>query len=260
MDSPLTLVTAASGGIGSPLCHRLAASGHRLILLARRADALEALRLTLSAPERHICLPLDMAVPEEAGRLATLCRDQALTLDHAVVMPPQPHAATDAMPDPALWRRLFDTSFIGPLGVLKAAIAAMRPDPAAGQRCKIVVVSGISSAQVLSHYATANVIRTAWVGQAKTLAFAYGPRGIHINTLSLGGTLSPWYRAAITRRAEANSMSFDERLAAETDNVPLGKYGTPEEAATAIETLLGPFSDHMTGTNILHDGGFTRAY
>jgi 3-oxoacyl-[acyl-carrier protein] reductase len=30
--------------------------------------------------------------------------------------------------------------------------------------------------------------------------------------------------------------------------------------AVAIEGLLSPFSDHMTGLNILHDGGFTRAY
>jgi NAD(P)-dependent dehydrogenase (short-subunit alcohol dehydrogenase family) len=119
---------------------------------------------------------------------------------------------------------------------------------------------GISSAQVLSHYATANVIRTAWLGEAKTLAFALGPKGIHVNTLSLGGTLSPWYREAITKRGASAGLSFEEQLAKETENVPLGKYGEPTEVATVIEQLLSPFSDHMTGLNILHDGGFTRAY
>ena len=38
----------------------------------------------------------------------------------------------------------------------------MRPDPANGRRSKIVIISGISSAQVLGHYATANVLRCAW--------------------------------------------------------------------------------------------------
>ena len=55
-------------------------------------------------------------------------------------------------------------------------------------------------------------------------------------------------------------MTFGERLAEETANIPLGKYGTPEEVANAVEGLLSSFSDHMTGANILHDGGFTRAY
>jgi 3-oxoacyl-[acyl-carrier protein] reductase len=104
------------------------------------------------------------------------------------------------------------------------------------------------------------VIRTAWIGKAKTLAFALGERGIHVNTLSLGGTLSPWYRDAISKRAANAGVAFEERLASETDNVPLKKYGTPSEVALVVEGLLSPFSDHMTGLNILHDGGFTRAY
>ncbi|CAN7604001.1 SDR family oxidoreductase [Cupriavidus necator] len=55
-------------------------------------------------------------------------------------------------------------------------------------------------------------------------------------------------------------MTFSERLAEETLNIPLRKYGRPEEVALAVEVLLSPFSDHMTGVNLLHDGGFTRAY
>ncbi len=51
-----------------------------------------------------------------------------------------------------------------------------------------------------------------------------------------------------------------EYLPEETSNVPLKKYGTPDEVAGAVEGLLSAFSDHMTGVNILHDGGFTRAY
>ncbi|WP_281040264.1 SDR family oxidoreductase [Rhizobium ruizarguesonis] len=43
-------------------------------------------------------------------------------------------------------------------------------------------------------------------------------------------------------------------------NIPLGKYGEPAEVAVAVEGLLSRFSDHMTGLNIMHDGGFTRSY
>ena len=136
----------------------------------------------------------------------------------------------------------------------------MKPDPANGRRSKIVIISGMSSVQVLGHYASSNVIRCAWLAEAKTLAFALGDRGIHVNTLSLGGTLTPGYTASLERRAANAGVTFEQRLAEETSNVPLGKYGSPDEVAAAVEGLLSAFSDHMTGVNILHDGGFTRAY
>jgi 3-oxoacyl-[acyl-carrier protein] reductase len=208
----------------------------------------------------HLAIELDMSkeasVSDFFGRLS----QAEVVIDGTVIMPPQPHAHADPLPENAVWRELFEVSFVGPLSVLKGAIGAMRPEPKAGKRGKVVIISGISSAQVLSHYATANVIRTAWLGEAKTLAFALGPKGIHVNTLSLGGTLSPWYRDAISKRGAANGLSFEEQLANETDNVPLGKYGEPAEVAAVVEQLLSPFSDHMTGLNLLHDGGFTRAY
>ena len=55
-------------------------------------------------------------------------------------------------------------------------------------------------------------------------------------------------------------MTFEQRLAEETSNVPLGKYGKPEEVAAGVAGLLSDFSDHMSGVNIMQAGGFTRAY
>ena len=55
-------------------------------------------------------------------------------------------------------------------------------------------------------------------------------------------------------------MTLAQRMNEETSNIPLRKYGSPDEVATAVEGLLSAFSDHMTGLNILHDGGFTRSY
>jgi 3-oxoacyl-[acyl-carrier protein] reductase len=251
------LITGATGGIGEAICRRLALQ-HRLVLVARDQARLDALNVALGGT--HQALAADMGQDSSVTELATRLADERIVLDGLVLMPPQPHADADPMPSPQVWRDLFQLSFIGPLSLLKAAIARMEPDPARGRRAKVVIISGISSAQVLGHYATSNVIRTAWVGEAKTLAFALGERGIHVNTLSLGGTLSPWYREKVEQRAKKAGVSFEAQLAGETDNVPLRKYGEPAEVAAVVEGLLSSLSDHMTGVNILHDGGFTRAY
>jgi 3-oxoacyl-[acyl-carrier protein] reductase len=205
-------------------------------------------------------ISVDMTQDDAVRQFAGQLNARSLALDGAVLMPPQEPPSSDPLPGSERWREMFQNSFIGPLALLKAAIERMQPDAASGRRCKIVIISGISSAQVMGQYASSNVLRCAWLAQAKTLAFALGERGIHVNTLSLGGTLTPGYAASLEKRAVGAGVTFGQRLAEETANVPLRKYGTPEEVAVAVEGLLSGFSDHMTGLNILHDGGFTRAY
>ncbi|MEJ1161764.1 SDR family oxidoreductase [Prosthecomicrobium sp. N25] len=256
------LVTGATGGMGVVLCRQLASAGHDLVMVGRRPAVMEALIADLKSCGQgsHSALEVDMADRGSVARFAAALAGSDIALDGAVIMPPQPARTADPMPAPEAWDALFDGSFLGPLGVLKAAIGKMSPRPAAGVRAKVVIVSGISSVQVLSHYATANVLRTAWLAQAKTLAFALGPQGIHVNTVSFGGTLTPHYLSLLQGRADAAGVALDELLAQDTENVPLRKYGSAEEAARTIAMLLSEVSDHMTGLNLLQDGGFTRAY
>jgi 3-oxoacyl-[acyl-carrier protein] reductase len=256
------LITGATGGIGTALTHRLAQADFNLVLAARDLSRLEELRASLAARASGTvtCASVDMTDLASIAHFSEKLSSGDTVLDGVVLMPPQVPPSAESLPDADVWQRLLQDHFTGPLMLLRAAIAAMKPDPAQGRRGKVVIVSGISSVQVLSHYATNNVVRAAWLAQAKTLAFALGESGIHVNTLSLGGTLTPHYEELIQTRAASARQTFEEQLAQETANIPLRKYGTPKEVATAITVLLSDFSDHLTGANIIYDGGFTRAY
>jgi 3-oxoacyl-[acyl-carrier protein] reductase len=259
--SGIVLITGATGGIGSALTKRLAKEGRSLLLAARNMQSLMMLQSSVAVEGRSVAsLSVDMTNLSSIERFADQLAADETVLNGVVLMPPQVPPIPDALPSSEVWQNLFHEHFAGPLALLKVAISRMRPNVMENRRAKVVIVSGISSVQVLSHYATNNVIRAAWLAQAKTLAFALGDKGIHVNTLSLGGTLSPHYAAMIQKRADAAGHSFDEQIAEETSNVPLRKYGSPDEVAGAIAALLADFSDHMTGVNILHYGGFTRSY
>lgn len=260
--SRTVLLTGATGGIGLAVSTRLAKAGYSLVLAARDAGKLRALcaDLTSMFPGTYSWISVDMTRDDSVKEFAEELASRDVILDGVVLMSPQDPPTNDPLPSSEKWREILQNSFVGPLSLLKAAIATMKPDPANGRRSKIVIISGMSSVQVLGHYASSNVIRCAWLAEAKTLAFALGDRGIHVNTLSLGGTLTPGYTASLGRRATGAGVTFEQRLAEETSNIPLKKYGSPDEVAAAVEGLLSAFSDHMTGVNLLHDGGFTRAY
>ncbi|MGE0175094.1 MAG: SDR family oxidoreductase [Oligoflexales bacterium] len=261
-QSKTILVSGATGGIGHALCTKLAQSGHSLVLAARDEKKLKSLASELGTigSGKFMSVSVDMSNDNSVGEFGRFLTSNKVELDGAVIMPPQIPPTNECLPASSTWREIFQSSFVGPLELLKVAIGSMRPEPANGRRAKIVIISGISSAQVLGHYATSNVLRCAWLAEAKTLAFALGDRGIHVNTLSLGGTLTPVYTTSLEKRAANSGMDFAQKLAEETSNVPLKKYGKPEEVAMAVEGLLSSFSDHMTGVNIMHDGGFTRSY
>ena len=254
------LVTGATGGIGEILCDHLASLGYVLTLAARNKQNLR--RLTENLIEKyggqHRFETLDFSSSVSVTSTANTIVSRGEQLNGMIIMPPQAPSTSESLPAGSEWQELFTRCFINPLEFLKGVLPLM--ENGIESRSKVVIVSGISSAQILSHYATSNVLRCAWLAQAKTLAFAYGPKGIHFNTVSLGGTMTEEYQQGIASRAAVVNQPACDQLAQETSNIPLRKYGSPEEVARVIEGFLSPFSDHLTGINLLCDGGFTRSY
>ncbi len=156
------------------------------------------------------------------------------------------------------WDQVFQDVFLGPLHFLEFVINRMQISTSPVKR--VAIVSGVSSKQVLSHYSMNNVIRSAWVAQAKTLAFALGKDKIHINTLSIGGLHTPAYSSRIKKKAADAGVSFEDQMIIETRNVPLRKYATINEPVEALSGLLSSFTEHMTGVNFPFEGGYFPQY
>jgi 3-oxoacyl-[acyl-carrier protein] reductase len=245
------LVTGATGGIGSRVCALIGGRGGQVHLLSRNAEKLSLLDSQVNGPitdTSRVCV-VDFASPDSTRACAAILEQLEEPLDGAVIIVPSAPKSRDRLPTDHEWRAALDLCFVNPLTVLRSVV----PSIAHGGR--IVIVSGIATKEVFPSLPFSNVIRLAWLAEAKRLSFVLGDRRIRVNTVSLGATLTEQLRRRLDDRREHD---VPDRESLET--IPLGEYGHPEDAAHVVVSLLSTFSNHITGVNIPFDGGLTRGY
>jgi 3-oxoacyl-[acyl-carrier protein] reductase len=245
-----TLITCATSGMGSAIAQSL--SGN-LVLTGRNKDKLAELCTNMT--EKCHPVSLDFSDDGSINSAAHAIANQD-KLDQIVFIIPRIPPSQSIFPDNETWLDLYQNYFIRPLSLLKYLVENERINHGA----KIVLISGLSSKNALSHYSTNNCLRSAWLGQAKTMALGLGEFGISVNTLSLGGVMTESYTNKMEQKAQANGVNFETQMQSETNNIPLRKYASVQDVVDAVSALLGPLSNHMTGQNILLDGGFFKGY
>lgn len=244
------LVTCANSNMGSAIAKRLS-DEHSLVLGGRDTRKLNQMADGIGSDNIE-CLHLDFFNEASIDQFAHACD----SLDGIVFIIPRIPPSSDVFPDDQQWKELFEKYFILPLRLLKR----ISESGAMNRGCKVVIISGLSSKSALSHYAINNCIRSAWVGQAKTMALSLGEKAISVNTLSLGGVMTQSYTDKMHQKALSNGLDFDTHMKNEVSNIPLQKYASVDDVTDSVIALLGPLANHMTGQNILLDGGFSKAY
>lgn len=132
-------ITGASSGIGEGLAYEFARQGANLVLSARRADALEAVRLRCAHPERHLVLPMDMtAIETFAGQVqAVLARHGRID----VLVNNAGISQRSLVKDTALEvdRQIMEVDFFAPVALTKSVL----PHMLAAGRGQLVAVSSV---------------------------------------------------------------------------------------------------------------------
>ena len=246
-----TLITCATSGMGSQIARAL--TEDKLILTGRDTSKLQS--LCEFDVNRTLPVELDFFDSESIQNAVTKIANSA-KLDRIVFIIPRIPPSSNIFPTDEEWTELYKNYFINPLSLLRQLFEI----DAVNDGAKIVFISGISSKSALTNYATNNCLRSAWLGQAKAMALTLGERNISINTLSLGGVMTESYTEKMQRKAKDQEIPFDELMKNEVSNVPLRKYASIDDVVGAVLALLGPLTNHMTGQNLMLDGGFFKGY
>ena len=238
------LITGASRGIGEAAARRFAGAGYRLFLNCKTSEQeLKSLSAELRETFQTDCTPLlfdvssDTEVEAMFKQIQARCSGIDVLVNNAGI---SYIGLLDAM-EISDWNRVLDTNLTSVFSCCKRAL----PHMISQKSGKIINVSSVWGNVGASCEAAYSASKGGVNALTKALAKELAPSNIQVNAIACG---------VIDTRM--NSGFSEEELAALRDEIPAGRFGSPDEAASLILTLAES-SSYLTGQVITLDGGWS---
>ena len=250
------VVTGGSSGLGLAAAQALVAEGARVAVVARSADRVASAVAELG-PEAAVGIVADLADAQAAEQIVATTLAAFGRLDGALISVGGPPAGSALDTTDDLWRAGFDSTFLGPVRLIRA-LSPVLPGSfgsGAGTSGAILLVLSTSARSPIPDLAVSNGLRPGLAGLTKQFGDELGGRGIRINAIAPG-------RFATDRVASLDARSGDptEVRRAVESGIPLGRYGETAEFGSQAAYLLSPKASYLTGTLVTIDGGASRQF
>src|SRR5688572_13589640 len=247
LSGRVALVTGASSGLGAHFAQTLAENGAKVVLVARRAQRLEALKKKIEAAGGQAIAAeadvLDRAamvrafdVAEKAfGTVTILVNNAGIThADRVAEMPEE------------TWRRVVGTNLDA---VLYWAQEAARRMLAAKKPGAIVNIASILGFGVSKGVAAYSVAKAGVVQLTRALALELAFKGIRVNAIAPGFVVT-----------EINEEYLSGKGAEMTRHIPVGRFGETRDLDGALLLLASDAGRFMAGATVVVDGGQMLAF
>jgi citronellol/citronellal dehydrogenase len=237
----VALVTGGGTGIGRATALELARTGAKVAICGRRPEPLEAARTELeTAGAECLAVPADVREPQQVATLVDAVLERFGRVDVLVnnagggFLAPAEEISLKGWR--AVHRLVVDAAW-----ELTRTVATRSMIP---NRGGVVVFVGFSPRRGIPQVAHASAARAALENLASSLSNEWSRYGIRTVCVALGTILT-----------EGLEGYGPDRIAAWEGTVPLGRLGTPEEAASVIAFLASSAASYVTGTTVVVDGG-----
>ncbi|HLQ34963.1 MAG TPA: SDR family oxidoreductase [Chloroflexota bacterium] len=257
LQGKVTLVAGASKGLGKACALGFAREGVRVAMCSRGQEAIDAAAQDVARETgaEVLALAADVSRPEACERLVQQTVDRFGRLDILVNNAGGPPTGLAAGMSDEQWQTAFETNLMSAVRLTRAAVPHMRKAGAG----RIINITSSGVRQVLPGLVLSNSIRAGVINFAKTLAVELGPDNILVNSVAPGRFATDRVVELDAINAKNWGVSVEESAKRQVSNIPLGRYGEPEELANVVVFLGSERASFVSGQTILIDGAATRA-
>ena len=241
----VALVTGGNSGIGLATALAFAKEGARVVVTGRDQATLDKAAAQLG--EQVLAVRNDAGSVADGIKLATLLQQQGLMIDAVFINAGVAKLAPFEAVEEEMWDLSFNTNVKGAYFLIKALIPRLNPGAA-------IVLNGSINAHIgmpnTSVYAAS---KAALISLAKTLSSELLSRRIRVNVVSAGPVKTP-----LLSRLGLSAEQLSEVESSILAQIPIKRFGTPDEIASAVLYLTSAESAFIVGTELVADGGMSQ--
>ena len=238
LNGRVALVVASSRGLGKAIATALAAEEAKVMISARDEAALaettrEIREATGAEVDHHAA---DLTRVDDVRALVNRTAERFGGVDILVSNAGGPPAGSFGTVSDEDWRGAFELNLMSVVRLVREALPHMR-ERGFG---RVVNVASSSIKQPIEDLILSNTFRAGVAGLAKSLSSELAPDGILVNTLGPGRISTERSASIDVAQAERLGVSVEEVRGGVESQIPLGRYGTPEEFARVAVFLASP--------------------
>ena len=242
------LVTASSQGLGKSVALELAKEGANLAICARNKQILETAKAQIYSVGAGdvFAVECDLTVASDRDKMIKAVLQHYNNIDILVTNTGGPPTGKFEELRQEDWNIAYELL----LGSVVSLIRGVLPGMKDNEWGRIITITSQAVKQPVENLILSNAVRASVVGLMKTLATELGPHNITVNNVMPGYTQTNRLKKLI-----AANPTFNEAI----NDIPLKRFGSPEEFAAAVAFLASDRASYITGASLPVDGGWIKS-